>query len=147
MIQFDVFLPLNYTDGSPIEPRKFLDLQQLFASQFGGLIFLPHTDERFSNRDDVIYPGDMVIYQSPTAKLQSKRRLMLLRRLMELIEMKWKNKLGQENVFIVERDIERTGPHSPQDCWRNRVRPGQRGRWRRAGHVDPGRQDRRSSGV
>ena len=35
--EYDLFIPLYYNDGRPIEPRKFQDLQQQLLDQFGGL--------------------------------------------------------------------------------------------------------------
>ena len=36
MKEYDLFIPLYYNDGRPIEPQKFQDLQQLL-DQFGDL--------------------------------------------------------------------------------------------------------------
>jgi hypothetical protein len=40
--EYDLFIPLYYNDGRPIEPQKFQDLQQQLLDQFGGLTFFPH---------------------------------------------------------------------------------------------------------
>jgi hypothetical protein len=35
--RYEVYLPLEYNDGTPIEPGKFLALQQEFLQRFSGL--------------------------------------------------------------------------------------------------------------
>jgi hypothetical protein len=34
--EYDLFIPLYYNDGRPIEPYKFQDLQQQLLDQFEG---------------------------------------------------------------------------------------------------------------
>ena len=41
MKEYDLFIPLNYNDGSPIEPRKLQRLQARLLGQFNGLTFFP----------------------------------------------------------------------------------------------------------
>jgi len=45
--EYDLFIPLYYNDGRPIEPQKFQDLQQQLLDQFGGLTFFPQPNEGF----------------------------------------------------------------------------------------------------
>ena len=35
--RYEVYLPLEYNDGTPIEPEKFLAVQQEFLERFSGL--------------------------------------------------------------------------------------------------------------
>ncbi len=102
MIQFDLILPLHYPDGSSIEPRKFRDLQEVLVSLFGGLAFFPHPQQRPS-----LDPGERVIFRVTKAKPRPTSELRTLRRLMELIQMKWQNICKRDGVFLVERNIGR----------------------------------------
>ena len=43
MKEYDLFIPLYYNDGTPIEPQKFQVLQQQLLAQFGGLTFGPRS--------------------------------------------------------------------------------------------------------
>jgi hypothetical protein len=39
--EYDIFIPLFYNDGSPIESRKFQQLQSRLLSEFDGLTYFP----------------------------------------------------------------------------------------------------------
>ena len=45
MKEYDVFIPLFYNDGNPIEPLKFQKLQQRLLDEFGGLTYFPQPNE------------------------------------------------------------------------------------------------------
>jgi hypothetical protein len=39
--EYDIFVPLNYNDGSPIEPARFDSLERRLLEFFDGLTFFP----------------------------------------------------------------------------------------------------------
>ena len=39
MKEYDIFIPLYYNDGTPIESAKFQNLQALLLERFDGLTF------------------------------------------------------------------------------------------------------------
>ena len=39
MKEYDIFIPLYYNDGTPIESAKFQNLQTLLLERFDGLTF------------------------------------------------------------------------------------------------------------
>ena len=41
MKEYDIFIPLYYNDGRPIESAKFQDLQARLLEQFEGLTYFP----------------------------------------------------------------------------------------------------------
>ena len=41
MKEYDIFIPLRYNDGTPIEGRKFQQLQASLLGEFGGLTYFP----------------------------------------------------------------------------------------------------------
>ena len=45
--EYDLFIPLFYNDGTPIEAAKFQDLQRRLLDQFGGLTFFPQSNQGF----------------------------------------------------------------------------------------------------
>jgi hypothetical protein len=45
--EYDIFVPLYYNNGSPIEPAKFQDLQALLLERFEGLTFFPQRNQGF----------------------------------------------------------------------------------------------------
>ena len=98
--EYDLFIPLYYNDGRPIEPQKFQDLQQQLLDQFGGLTFFPQPNEGFWTMAGVTYRDAIVIYRVITSDEQAARQL-----LSDLKE-RLKEELRQENILIVERNIE-----------------------------------------
>jgi hypothetical protein len=98
--EYDIYLPLRYNGGSPIEPRKFRDLQQRLLAEFGGVTFFPQPNEGLWQMGDVVYRDEIVIYRV-LAKKRRKARQFLARLKEEL-----KASFQQEEVLIVERDVE-----------------------------------------
>ena len=100
MKEYDLFVPLYYNDGRPIEPRKFQDLQQQLLDQFGGLTFFPQPNEGFWTMAGVTYRDEIVIYRVITSDEQAARRF--------LSDLKgWlKQELRQEEILIVARNVE-----------------------------------------
>ena len=98
--EYDLFIPLYYNDGRPIEPQKFQDLQQQLLDQFGGLTFFPQPNEGFWTMAGVTYRDAIVIYRVITSDEQAARQL-----LSDLKE-RLKEELRQEDILIVERNVE-----------------------------------------
>ena len=100
MKEYDLFIPLYYNDGRPIEPQKFQDLQQQLLDQFGGLTFFPQPNEGFWTMAGVTYRDAIVIYRVITSDEQAARQL-----LSDLKE-RLKEELRQEDILVVERNVE-----------------------------------------
>ena len=99
MQEYDIFIPLFYNDGTPIESVKFQNLQTLLLDQFGGLTFFPQPNQGFWKMGDVTYRNEIVVYRVLAAKPRTARRF--LTRLKEDL----KRSLRQEEIFIVERTV------------------------------------------
>jgi hypothetical protein len=98
--EYDLFVPLRYNDGSPIEGRKFKRLQSELIDQFGGLTYFPQGNQGFWKLGDVTYRDEIVIYRVLSSDTRRARRF--LRTLKELL----KTELDQEEILIVERDVD-----------------------------------------
>jgi hypothetical protein len=98
--EYDLFIPLYYNDGRPIEPQKFQVLQQQLLDQFGGLTFFPQPNEGFWTMAGVTYHDEIVIYRVITSAEREARRF-----LSDLKE-RLKEELRQEEILIVERNVE-----------------------------------------
>lgn len=99
MKEYDLFVPLKYNDGTPIETDKFQDLQDRLLERFGGLTFFPQPNQGFWKMAGVTYRDEIVVYRVLATETQSARRFLteLKERLM--------GQLGQEDFLIVERDV------------------------------------------
>lgn len=101
MKEYDLFVPLYYNDGSPIEPARFQRIQRELLARFEGLTFFPQPNEGFWTMGGVTYRDEIVIYRVLTDKVRSARRF--FRQFKEQL----KRELRQEDVLIVERDVAR----------------------------------------
>ncbi len=98
--EYDVFLPLTYNDGSPIEPEKIAALKQRLHDRFGGLTFFPQRNEGSWSIDKVTFRDEIVVCRILTEEVRRSREF--FRRLKEEL----KADLRQEEVLIVERKVE-----------------------------------------
>jgi hypothetical protein len=97
--EFDIFVPLFYNDGEPIEARKFQKLQARLIKQFGGMTFFPQPNEGFWRVGDVVYHDAIVIYRVYARKPRGARRFLAQ------VKIDLKRSLRQEEILIVERDV------------------------------------------
>ena len=97
--EYDLFLPLRYNDGTPIEAIKFRVLQSRLLEYFNGVTFFPQPSQGLWKAAGVTYRDEIVIYRVVTGSVRSARQF--LRRLKEEL----KAALQQEEIFIVERDV------------------------------------------
>ena len=99
MKEYDIFIPLRYNDGKPIDPRLTLSLQQRLLEKFGGLTFFPQVNDGFWTSGGVTFRDEIVIYRV----LSSKARL--ARRFLSKLKDELKKELDQEEILIIERDV------------------------------------------
>jgi hypothetical protein len=98
--EYDIFVPLFYNDGTPVEPLKFQRLQSELLAEFEGLTFFPQPNEGFWKMSGVTYRDEIVIYRVLASRLRAARRF--LTRLKQRLKRDFK----QEEILIVERDVE-----------------------------------------
>ena len=99
MKEYDVFVPLFYNDGSPIEPAKFQDLQKRLLERFDGLTYFPQANEGFWKFGDMTYRDEIVIYRVISQDPANSREF--LTRLKEHL----KREFGQLDILIIEREV------------------------------------------
>jgi hypothetical protein len=73
---YDLFVPLYYNDGRPVEPQTFQTLQQQPLDQFGGLTFFPQPNEGFWTVAGITYRDAIVIYRVPMSDAQGARQFL-----------------------------------------------------------------------
>jgi hypothetical protein len=98
--EYDLYIPLSYNDGTPIEPRKLVRLRNRLLRQFGGLTFFPQRNEGFWIVAGVTYRDAIVIYRVIAGDVPAARRF--LRKLKEDL----KRDLDQEEILIVEKEAD-----------------------------------------
>jgi len=97
--EFDIFVPLYYNDGSPIEAKKFRDLRTRLLEYFNGVTYFPQPNEGYWRAGGVTYRDQIVIYRVVADKARPARTF--LKRLKEDL----KRVFRQEEIFLVERDV------------------------------------------
>ena len=99
MKEYDIFLPLFHNDGSPVDPRKFRNLQERLRSHFEGLTFFPEKNEGYWTTGGFSYKDEIVIYRVLSSRPRVSRRFLL-----KMKEALMKD-FDQEEILIVERDV------------------------------------------
>jgi hypothetical protein len=98
--EYDLFLPLRYNDGRPIEGRKFQQVQSELLDEFGGLTYFPQANQGFWKLGGVTYRDEIVVYRVLATNSRIARAF--LRRLKKRL----KAEFVQEEILIVERDVD-----------------------------------------
>lgn len=100
MKEYDIFIPLTYNDGKPVEARKLVRLRERLLTEFGGVTFFPQSNEGFWTFGDVTYRDEIVIYRVFATKIRSARRFL------HALKEDLKKDLRQVEILIVERKAE-----------------------------------------
>jgi hypothetical protein len=97
--EYDIFVPLNYNDGSPIETKKIRHIQQILLERFKGLTDLSEPSEGYWKMADVTHKDEIVIYRVLAAKTAAARKFL------KSFKEQLKKDLKQEEILIIERDV------------------------------------------
>jgi hypothetical protein len=98
--EYDLFVPLTYNDGTPIEPRLLRDVQNRLLDQFGGLTLFPQPNHGFWRMGEVTYRDEIIIFRVLAPKVRAARRFLMR------LKDELKRSLQQEEILIIERDVE-----------------------------------------
>jgi hypothetical protein len=99
--EYELYVPLTYNDGSPIEGEKIERIGENLLEQFGGVTFFPQPNQGRWRMGGVTFQDQIVIFRVLTSRAWSARRYFktLIREL--------KTELNQEEILVVEKDAER----------------------------------------
>ena len=100
MKEYEIFLPLRYNDGAPIDTAFIPALRVRLLEQFNGVTFFPQPNEGYWRMGDVTFRDEIVIFRIVASNQRVARRY--LRQLKEEL----KRDLQQEEILIIERDVE-----------------------------------------
>ena len=99
MREYDIFVPLYYNDGRPIEAKKFQALQKWILQRFDGATFFPQPNKGLWRMGNVVYEDEIVIYRIFTDRSMATKRF--FKKLKEKLKLAFK----QEEVLIVVRNV------------------------------------------
>jgi hypothetical protein len=98
--EYEIFIPLCFNDGTPIDTAFIPALRVRLLEQFDGVTFFPQPNEGYWRTGDVTYRDEIVIFRVVAANQRTARRF--LRQLKEEL----KRDLQQEEILIIERDVD-----------------------------------------
>ena len=98
--EYELYVPLSYNDGTPVDPKILMQLRERLLAEFGGLTFFPQPNEGFWTFGGVTYRDEIVVYRVLSDRVRVARRF--FRELKEEL----KRKLKQEEILIVEKDAD-----------------------------------------
>jgi hypothetical protein len=98
--EYDIFVPLYFNDGSPVEAEAFQSLQETLLDQFGGVTFFPQPNKGFWRMAEFTYRDEIVIYRVIGTDAEHARRFLWQ------LKQRLKADLQQEEILIVERDVQ-----------------------------------------
>jgi len=96
--EYDIYIPLTYNDGSPIERHKKDRVSELLIRQLQSVTFFPQPNKGTWKVGHVVYRDKIVIFRVVTSHVRAARRF--LKKLKEYL----KRELRQKEIFIVEKD-------------------------------------------
>lgn len=99
MKEYDIFVPLYYNDGTPVEAEKFQELQEVLLNRFDGLTFFPQPNKGFWKMAGVTYRDEIVVYRVITSTDGA-------RAFLEDIKEELKAAFDQKEILIIERDVD-----------------------------------------
>jgi hypothetical protein len=97
--EYDIFVPLCYNNGSPIELTKFQELQSALLKHFEGLTYFPQANQGFWKFGNITYRDDIVIYRVISQDSVASREY--LGKLKEHL----KQEFQQLDILIIEREV------------------------------------------
>jgi hypothetical protein len=98
--EYELYIPLKYNDGSPIEDAKIQAIGERLLEQFGGVTFFPQRNQGMWRMGAVTFRDEIVIFRVLTERARRARHF--FRHLKEDL----KRDLQQEEILIVEKKAE-----------------------------------------
>ena len=99
-VEYDLYIPLHYNDGRPVESDKIAGLKARLHERFGGLTFFPQQNEGSWRVGKVTFCDEIVILRILAEETRQAREFFTA--LKEELKSGW----SQEEVLIVERKVE-----------------------------------------
>ena len=99
MREYELYVPLLYNDGRPIEQEKLRQLKARLVSEFGGLTHFPQENEGLWKVGSFTFRDKIVIFRVLSIDLVKADQF--FRRLKLEMKADWQ----QEDVLIIEREV------------------------------------------
>ena len=100
MKEYDLYVPLTYNDGTPIEAKTIERIGQRLLERFGGVTFFPQPNEGLWRMGTVTFRDQIVIFRVLSANVRDARRFF------RTLKLELKTDLEQEEILVVEKEVE-----------------------------------------
>ena len=100
MKEYDLYVPLNYNDGTPVEAKLIERIGQRLLEQFGGVTFFPQPNQGSWRMGSVTFRDEIVIFRVLSGNVRTARRFF------RALKQELKAELEQEEILLVEREVE-----------------------------------------
>ena len=100
MKEYELYVPLRYNDGVPVEVAKIDRIGERLLEQFGGVTFFPQPNQGMWKMGPVTFHDEIVIFRVLAAHARTARRFF------QGLKAELKEELQQEEILIVEKDAE-----------------------------------------
>ena len=100
MKEYELYVPLRYNDGSPVEDEKIKRIGERLLDQFGGLTLFPQPHQGLWKMGPTTFRDEIVIFRVLSAKAR------IARHFFRQLKAELKQDLRQEEILIVEKDAE-----------------------------------------
>jgi len=98
--EYDVYIPLSYNDGTPVETKKINALKKRLQKRFGGLTFFPQRTEGLWKIGKATFRDEMVVCRILSEEVRESREYFLQ------LKGEIQRDFQQAEVLIVERKVE-----------------------------------------
>lgn len=98
MKEYELYVPVNYNDGTPVEDSFIDEIGETLLAQFNGVTMFPQRNEGRWKMGNVVFHDQIVIFRVLT---EDPRRA---RKFFRQFKEKLKKDLDQEEILIVEKD-------------------------------------------
>ncbi|MBM3836096.1 MAG: hypothetical protein FJ403_23095 [Verrucomicrobia bacterium] len=99
MRESELYVPLDYNDGRPIENEKLTRLKRRLVDEFGGLTHSPQENEGLWRVGTLTFRDRIVILRVPSQDVTRSQQFFL--RLKEGLQRDWE----QNDVLIIAREV------------------------------------------
>lgn len=102
MREYDLYVPRNYNDGSPVKRKIIRRIKQHLADQFGGVTEIHLRKRGWWKLGTVTFRDKIVIFQVFTKKKWRARRA---RQFFAQLKEELKEALEQEEILVIEKKV------------------------------------------
>jgi len=95
--EYELYLPVTYNDGSPVEEKLIDKVGELLLDEFDGVTFFPQKNEGSWRMGHAVFRDRIVIFRVLAEDTRKARRFF------KRLKVKLKVDLDQEEILIVEK--------------------------------------------